>query len=71
MVSVWDIKITEVFIILFLAYNEVDIAEIEVLWLSRIEILGKSFTSEFSVFSVMAGWIAEVVFMLFIAYIAV
>jgi len=48
-----------------------DIAEIEVLWLSRIEIWGEHFTSIFSMFSVLAGWIAEMLFMLFFAYIAV
>ena len=48
--------------------NEFDIAEIETVWLSRIKIWGACFTS---VFSVMAGWIAEMLFMLFFAYIAV
>jgi len=51
--------------------NECDIAEIEVLWLSCIEIWGACFTSIFSVFSIMAGWIAEMLFMLFFAYTAV
>jgi len=32
---------------------------------------GAHFTSIFSVFSVMAGWIAEMLFILFFAYIAV
>jgi len=41
------------------------------LWLSRIEIWGAHFTSIFSVFSVMAGWIAEMLFMLLFAYNAV
>jgi len=36
-----------------------------------IEIWGACFTSESSIFSVMAGWIAEVLFMLFYAYAAV
>ena len=36
-----------------------DIAEVEVLWLSRIKIWGTHFTSESSIFSVMAEWIAE------------
>ena len=44
---------------------EFDIAETEALWLSRIEIC---FTSIFSVFSVMAGWVAEIPFMLFFGY---
>ena len=53
-------------------WNEFDIAEIdEALWFSRIKIWGTRFTSIFSVFSVMAGWIAEMLFMLFFAYIAV
>ena len=51
--------------------NEFDIAEIKALWLSCIEIWGAHFTSIFSVFSIMAGWIAEILFMLFFAYIAV
>ena len=51
--------------------NEFDIAEIETVWLSRIEIWGAHFMSIFSVFSVMAGWIAEMLLMLFFAYIAV
>jgi len=38
--------------------------------LLRIEIWGVCFTSVFSVFSVMAGWIAEMLFMVFFAYIA-
>ena len=48
-----------------------DIAEVEALLLSHIEIWGVRFTSIFSVFSVMAGWIAEVLFMLSFAFIAV
>jgi len=48
-------------------YVEFDIAEIETLWLSHIEIWGERFTSIFSVFSVMAGWIAEMLFMLIFA----
>ena len=38
---------------------------------SRIEIWGARFTSIFSVFSVIAGWIVEMLFMLFFAYTAV
>ena len=38
--------------------------KIEVLWLSRIKIWGVHFTSMLSVFSLMAGWIAEILFML-------
>ena len=52
-------------------YVEFGITENKTLWLSRIEIWGSSFTSIFSVFSVMAGWIAEMLFMLLFAYIAV
>ena len=38
---------------------------------SRIEIWGVQITSESFVFSVMAGWIAEMLFMLFYVYTAV
>jgi len=41
------------------------ITEIKALWLSHIEIWGACVTNESSVFSEMAGWIAEVLFMLF------
>jgi len=51
--------------------NEFNIAEIEALSLSGIEIWGTLFTSKFSIFSVMSGWIAEMLFMLFLVYIAV
>jgi len=40
-------------------------------WPSLIEILSTHLTSEFSAFSIMAGLIAEMLFMLFFAYIAV
>ena len=50
-------------------YVEFDTIEIETLWLSHIEIWGARFMSIFSVFSVMAGWIAEMIFMLFFASI--
>ena len=59
------------FALLIMLWNEFAIAEIETLWLSRIEIWGTRFTSIFSVFSVMAGWIAEMPFMLLFAYITV
>ena len=36
-----------------------------------IKIWGVHFMSIFSVFSAMAGWIAEMLYMLFFAYIAV
>ena len=51
--------------------NKLKIAEINALWLSPIEIWGARFTSIFSIFSVMTRWIAEMLFMLFFAYIAV
>ena len=50
---------------------EFKIAKIEASWLSCIEIWGAHFTSESSIFSIMAGSIAEVLFMLFFAYTAV
>jgi len=74
MASVRVIKIDEALLVLCLVYyvmNEFAIAEIETLWLSRIDIWGTHFTSIFSVFSVMAGWIVEMLFMLLFAYIAV
>ena len=52
---VQDIKIAEAFsyyALLTMLWNEFDIAKIEALWLSRIEIRGIRFTSIFSVFSV-------------------
>jgi len=52
-----------------MVHKEFDIAEIEALWLLRIKIWGPVFTSESFIFSVMAGWIAEMLFMLFFAYI--
>jgi len=51
-------------------WNKFDIAEIEALWLSGIKIWGVRFMGIFSVFSVMASWIAELLFMVFFAYIA-
>jgi len=48
--------------------NKFNIAEIEALRLSRIEIWGAHFPS---IFSVMAGGIAEMLYMLFFAYTAV
>jgi len=59
--------------LLTMLWNEFDIAEIEALWFSHniIEIWGARFTSTFSVFSIMAGWIAEMLFILFFVYIAV
>jgi len=64
MASVQDIKIDEALLMLCLAYYvELDIAKIETLWLSCIEIWGARFTSIFSVFSIMAGWIAKMLFL--------
>jgi len=54
--------------LLMMLWNEFDIAEIEALWLSHIEIWDVHFTSTFSIFSAMARWIAEMLFMLFFAY---
>ena len=51
--------------------SKLAIEEIETLWLSRIEIWGTHFSSIFSVFSVKAGWIEEMFFMLLFAYVAV
>jgi len=45
--------------------------DIEALWLSCIDLWGQSFMTESSVFSIMVGWIAEILFMLFFAYTAV
>jgi len=51
-------------------WNEFDIAEFEALWPSHIKIWGVCFMTTFSVFSAMAEWIAEILFMLFFAYTA-
>ena len=61
-------NIAETILTAVMLWNEFDIAEIEALWLSCIEIWGARFTSEFSV---MVWWISEVLFMLFYAYTAV
>jgi len=53
MVSVRDIKIAEELLILFLVIKRVGHE------LSCIEVWGACFTSEFSIFSVMAGWIVR------------
>ena len=57
--------------LLIMLWNEFDIAEIKTLWISHIEIWGTHFTSKFSVFSTMTGWITQMLFMLFFAYTAV
>ena len=57
-----------------LLYNGQNIAEYEAYWLTGFPIInlwGVCFTSTFSIFSVMAGWIAGIPFMLFFAYTAV
>ena len=74
MASVWGIRIAEALFILFLVYNvmkRVTEAESFILFLLCMEVSSLHFTSEFSIFSIMAGWIAEMLFMLFFAYIAV
>ena len=53
--------------------NGQNIAEYEAYWLMDFPIInlwGARFTSTFSVFSVMAGWITEILFILFFAYTA-
>ena len=59
MASVRDTNIAETLLTAVMLWNEFNIAEIEALWISRIEIWGVHFTSEFSI---MSGWIAEVLF---------
>jgi len=49
-------------------YKECKMAEIETLWLSSIKIWGAHFMSESFVFSIIAGWIIEMLSMLFFAY---
>ena len=67
-------------LLLFFAYSCIllcygqNIAEYEAYWLMGFPIInlcGAHFTTIFSVFSVMAGWIAEILFMLIFAYTAV
>ena len=51
-------------------WKDFEIAKIKVLWLSKLlksKRYGAHTSSEFSAFSVVAGWIAEVLFMLFYA----
>ena len=57
-----------------LLYNGQNIAEYEAYWLMGFSISNLwdvHFTSTFTVFSVMAGWISGIFFMLFFAYSAV
>ena len=66
--------IAEMLFMLILLYNRQNIAEYKAYWLMGfpiINLLGAHYTSTFSVFSFMAGWIAEILFMLFFAYTAV
>ena len=75
MASVQDKKITEALYLriffLIMLQNEFDIAEIKVLWLLHLEIWDRHFTSESSIFSVVAGWIAEMLLMLFFTCIII
>ena len=66
MASVQDTKFVETLVIAIMLYEMSSkwLSEIKVLWLSHIKIWGANFMSESSVFSVMAVWIAEVLFML-------
>ena len=53
--------------------NGQNIAEYDAYWLMGfliINLWGARFTSVFSIFSVMAGWIAGILFMLFFACVA-
>ena len=59
----YEIKIAETLFTAIMLWNEFKSSEIEALWLSCIKIWGARFTSESFVFSVMAVWIAEVLFM--------
>jgi len=71
MASVQDTNITETLLTAIMLLNGFDIAEIEVLWLSRIVIWGALFTCESFIFFVMAGWIAKVLFISLNVYKAV
>ena len=60
--------------LLTLLCNRQSIAEYKAYWLMggpKINPRGVCFTSILSIFSIMAGWIAEMHFMLFFAYITV
>ena len=66
--------IAEMLFMPILLCNGQNIAEYDAYWLMDVTIInlwGPHFTSVFSIFSVMAGWIAEILFMLFFAYTAV
>ena len=55
MASARDLNIAETLLTAIILLNQFNIAEIETLWLSCIEIRGVYFKSESSVFSLM-GW---------------
>ena len=69
--------IAEILFMLFFAYiavNGQNIAEYDTYWLIGFPIInlrGTHFMSIFSVFPVIAGWIAETLSMLFFSYTAV
>jgi len=71
MASVQGTNIADTLLTAVMLCNKFNIAEIEALWLSCIEIWGARFTRESFTFSVMAGWFAEVPFMLFYSFTAV
>ena len=59
MASVQDIKIAETLLMLIMLWNEFNTL--------KLSFHVSNFTIEFSIFSVKAGWIAEMLFMLFFA----
>ena len=63
MVSVRDMKIAEALLVLLLAYH---IIKFEI-----VEIIAFTYHEYIFVFSVMAGWIAGILFILFFDYTAV
>ena len=69
MASVQDTNIAETILTAIMLYDEFDIAEIEVLWLSHIEIWVRSLRVNFPKY--LRRWIAKVLFMSFYAYTAV
>ena len=67
MFSVMTGWIAEMLFMLILLCNEKNITEYKVYWFMDAQIInpwGACFTSIFSLFSIMAGWIAEILFML-------
>jgi len=73
MASVRDIKVTDALLMLCLTVcYEMSLTLLKLRhYGSCIKICGAPFMSIFSVFSVMVGWIGEMLFMLFFSYIAV